>query len=233
MATQYPPYIRRRGTLTVTPTQAFLNSPAWGLAMYQKALFEFNRMAQVYRLGVFMVPADESLLPYLGRGLRRRPYRHGNLYRHRRKTQIGITACGAGHLSGLYPAGRRWRIETLPGLVSLPVVHLYVCAPQCFRNISRTRGTDCGAAARTDSCLRSGRERSESRAERTHARTASRSVLYRRSLSDGDGRPDARRRTTSAGGTRGHRASTASSHCRHGRSVSSSRTGCRDRRSFG
>jgi len=66
MATSYPPYIRKRGYLTVTPTKAFLDAPAWGPVMFQKVMFEFNRMATAYKLGVHMVRADDELLPYIG-----------------------------------------------------------------------------------------------------------------------------------------------------------------------
>lgn len=62
MATKYSQYIRKRGYLLVNPTNAFLNAPAWGQAMFQKALFEFNRLSSVNKLGVFMLPADPKLV---------------------------------------------------------------------------------------------------------------------------------------------------------------------------
>jgi hypothetical protein len=56
MAVSYPTHVRRRGFLTVFPTDDFLRASAWSMNMYGKALATFNEMSTRYKLGVFLSP---------------------------------------------------------------------------------------------------------------------------------------------------------------------------------
>jgi len=60
MAIPWEPHVQKSGQLTVFPADAFLRAPAWGLGLFQRILFEFNRLAQANTLGVRVAPSTQE-----------------------------------------------------------------------------------------------------------------------------------------------------------------------------
>lgn len=49
--------------LAVAASKGFLDAPAWGLPLFQKMLFEFNRLSTVHKIGLTMAPFDKTTAP--------------------------------------------------------------------------------------------------------------------------------------------------------------------------
>jgi len=55
MPIPWEPHVQKSGQLTVFPAPNMLSAPAWGQSLFQRILFDFNRLAQINLLGVRMV----------------------------------------------------------------------------------------------------------------------------------------------------------------------------------